>query len=335
MLIHFVCSGNSFRSRLAEAYAKSLHIPGLQFISSGTHSYMDPYNHLSPQCKLVLNHKKLTTYASKEKTQLTQELIDKSDLVVCINRAVYHEALAENIKFPPRTYIWDINDISEFTQEEQLQIANQQVPLRVQKIFEHIQQHIEELIVFLKRPRPTEQVEILNKSGRPTGKSSDITTIHENGWWHTGVHIGLYTSNGEVLLERRSKNIIGNPGMWDISMGGIVKKGELPDSAILRELKEELGINLHSSDLKKIFVWCYDHYLPSYGFHNRNFTHTYIAKIPSNIRLLLQRDEVASAEFMSIKNVQHLNIRNHMAIHRVIPTFAYYNRILDAIRAEL
>lgn len=33
--IHFVCRGNNFRSRLAEAYLNSKKLPGIKVISSG------------------------------------------------------------------------------------------------------------------------------------------------------------------------------------------------------------------------------------------------------------------------------------------------------------
>jgi protein-tyrosine-phosphatase len=34
--VHFICRGNSFRSRLAEAYLKSLNLKGITVLSSGT-----------------------------------------------------------------------------------------------------------------------------------------------------------------------------------------------------------------------------------------------------------------------------------------------------------
>lgn len=52
------------------------------------------------------------------------------------------------------------------------------------------------------------------------------------------------------------------PGHWDLP-GGASEPGETPEECVLRELKEELGLNLHRSELiwsnksprKHSFVW--------------------------------------------------------------------------------
>jgi protein-tyrosine-phosphatase len=36
MRVHFICRGNVYRSRIAEAYLKSLELEGLEVLSSGT-----------------------------------------------------------------------------------------------------------------------------------------------------------------------------------------------------------------------------------------------------------------------------------------------------------
>ena len=51
--------------------------------------------------------------------------------------------------------------------------------------------------------------------------------------------------DGKVLLERRAPaGVAGLDGKWDLP-GGKVECGETPESAIQREIKEELGITVH------------------------------------------------------------------------------------------
>ena len=49
-------------------------------------------------------------------------------------------------------------------------------------------------------------------------------------------------TDGMILLQRRSMAKDLFPGWWDISVGGHVDAGESYDEAVVRELREELGI---------------------------------------------------------------------------------------------
>lgn len=62
-----------------------------------------------------------------------------------------------------------------------------------------------------------------------------------------GVGIILIANNGKILLQYRDKNNRWNQDSWS-EFGGQIEKGETPNEAVRRELKEELGIEL--TDLK-------------------------------------------------------------------------------------
>ena len=55
--------------------------------------------------------------------------------------------------------------------------------------------------------------------------------------------------DGKILLQLRDENGR-SPGKWG-TFGGGIKKGEEPTKAIIREIKEELGIILSAKDLEK------------------------------------------------------------------------------------
>ena len=66
--------------------------------------------------------------------------------------------------------------------------------------------------------------------------------VHVNNLLHRAVHMLLFNTPGEFLLQKRSIWKDRNPGLWDSSAAGHVDSGESYLEAARRELSEELGI---------------------------------------------------------------------------------------------
>ena len=70
---------------------------------------------------------------------------------------------------------------------------------------------------------------------------------------HRSVRVAVYHPDGKsLLLQKRSMNKDIFPGRWDMAVGGHVDSGETLEQAVVREMREELGL---PSDLplKKLF----------------------------------------------------------------------------------
>ena len=59
---------------------------------------------------------------------------------------------------------------------------------------------------------------------------------------HRSVGIHVWSSDGRILVHRRSNTKDLHPGWWDVGAGGVVGAGETYEVAAVRELGEELGI---------------------------------------------------------------------------------------------
>lgn len=59
---------------------------------------------------------------------------------------------------------------------------------------------------------------------------------------HRSVGVAVMSTDGRLLIHRRSDDKDIWPGWWDIAAGGVVTSGETYDEAARRELSEELGI---------------------------------------------------------------------------------------------
>lgn len=83
---------------------------------------------------------------------------------------------------------------------------------------------------------------LVDESGRVVGKATRKECHSGTFWLHPVVHLHVLNSEGRLYLQKRSENKDIQPGKWDTSVGGHVDYGETVEEALLREVKEELGI---------------------------------------------------------------------------------------------
>jgi isopentenyl-diphosphate Delta-isomerase len=178
-----------------------------------------------------------------------------------------------------------------------------------------------------------ENVDVLNSSGKKTGRVVTKSQVHKLGLWHSAAHIWIYNSKGELLLQKRSMQKENYPGLWDISVAGHVSAGEKPKEAAIRELSEELGIKVDPKKLKKIFVTkaSIDH---KDTYHDREFDYVYILKseIPPN-KLKLQKEEVSAIELISLQKFEKELKNKKMTKRYVLHTDLF--KVIAAVRKEL
>ena len=68
--------------------------------------------------------------------------------------------------------------------------------------------------------------------------------VHRLGLMHRAVHVLVFNARGQVLLQKRSMTKDRQPGLWDSSASGHVDAGEDYDACAVRELGEEIDLQL-------------------------------------------------------------------------------------------
>lgn len=114
MTVHFICKGNVFRSLMAEAYLKSLHLPGVTALSSGAIADLSRernIDNLASTNELLRRHG-LGEFTQATASQLTQARVSDDQVVVCMN-AIADEAATGIVDLPADRRIWDVTDIGE------------------------------------------------------------------------------------------------------------------------------------------------------------------------------------------------------------------------------
>ena len=115
----------------------------------------------------------------------------------------------------------------------------------------------------------------------------------------------ITNSRKEFLLQKKDLRYIWFPGKWCLFGGGI-KSGELPEQALLRELKEELKYNFKDS----VFLGRRNYEDVANGRIRGGTSHIYEIKFPGEISGLSLR-EGAGLAFFDISELESQNLVRH------------------------
>ena len=176
-----------------------------------------------------------------------------------------------------------------------------------------------------------EYIDIVTKEGLPTGKSALKSEIHLKGYFHNTAHVWLYTKQGEILLAERADSKSICPLLWDVSVAGHVDASETIEHAAIREVKEEIGLDLIENNLHKIGVSeCFQSY-PN-GIVDNEFHHTFISELNVEIKdLSLDKNEVEDVKLVNLHEFQNLIDNIGSDNHFVASNKSYYEFVLQSI----
>lgn len=142
-----------------------------------------------------------------------------------------------------------------------------------------------------------EQWDIFNEFRECTGKTWIRGEEMIEGDYHQVVHIWIMNSNGEFLIQQRQPWKVGWPNMWDCAAAGSVLIGETSVMGAIREVKEELGIDLQTEHAEVLFTIKF----------SRGFDDHWLVKQDIELeRLSLQYEEVADAKWATIDEILEL-----------------------------
>ena len=91
--------------------------------------------------------------------------------------------------------------------------------------------------------------DVVDEEGRPTGETVSRQEAHEKGIRHRTAHIWVIRREPgkggiQILLQKRAMDKDSFPGQYDTSSAGHIHAGDEPRISAVRELQEELGIEV-------------------------------------------------------------------------------------------
>lgn len=174
-----------------------------------------------------------------------------------------------------------------------------------------------------------EYFDVLNEKGSFTGEVKSREECHSKGLWHRVVVLFvLSTDNSKVLLQQRSNNKKLCPGLWDITSGGRVLEGELGWEAVLRETKEEIGIDINKNEIEFIGSTISENIKDD--IINRHFNEYYIAHKNIDIKdITLDKEEVQDIKWFTKEEIQKLINNNYHSLTEKVDCWQYLLKYFD------
>lgn len=180
-----------------------------------------------------------------------------------------------------------------------------------------------------------EYIDLVDKKGIPIGKTALKSEAHKNGWYHNTIHLWLYTSRGEILLQQRSHKKTIYPLLWDVSVAGHIDAGEDFKTAAIRETKEEIDLKLQPGDLTKIDTRLHESSYANGSILDYEFHQVYISELKTGINdLIPQADEVEALKLVSFLEFEDLLKNSETNSHFVASNRDYYIFVLNSIKSQ-
>lgn len=163
-----------------------------------------------------------------------------------------------------------------------------------------------------------ELVDLFDENRAPLGKIAERRDERAPGEYQSIVHICIFNSRGELLVQKRSREKRTWPELWDVSAAGGVDAGESSRQAACRECREELGFVLELGDKR-----------PAITLHiPRGFDDFYVVNCDLDIdALTLQAEEVTAVRWAEKKEVLEL-----VAQEEFVPYNPAFIELLFSIR---
>ncbi|MCM0649117.1 NUDIX domain-containing protein [Clostridium swellfunianum] len=138
--------------------------------------------------------------------------------------------------------------------------------------------------------------DILDGEGKKTGKTIIRGQELKDGDYHLVVHIWILNDKGEFLIQRRAEHLRLLPGLW-AATGGSAVAGEDGKTAAIREVKEELGIDVDTENMIKLKTMK----------RRNNFAEIWLVKQNISLRdVHLQAEEVSGAKWVTKEELENM-----------------------------
>ena len=156
-----------------------------------------------------------------------------------------------------------------------------------------------------------EFLNVCNKYGENTGEVIERNIAHSTGALHRVIQLWIINSNNEILIQQRSLNKESGANLWYVSVGGHIDADENIENTLIRETKEELGldISLYLDSIEYLFTFKDNLILNNNAYFDNEFYDVFVLKADFKIsEITIQKEEVQAVKYISYDDFENIVI---------------------------
>jgi len=154
-----------------------------------------------------------------------------------------------------------------------------------------------------------EYFSVYNKFGEKTNAIIEREEAHKTGVLHRTMHLWIFNSHNEVLIQQRSANKDAGANLWYVSVAGHIESSEGIESTLIRETKEELGLDISPFIDSVEYVFTFKDSLEENNgtFFDNEFFDVFALKGNFEIdQVIMQEDEVQAVKYISFDELKNI-----------------------------
>jgi len=136
--------------------------------------------------------------------------------------------------------------------------------------------------------------DVVDENDKVIGKATR-KEVHDKKLIHRSVMFFIFDKKGRILVTQRTKTKDMFPEFWSITLGGHVNSGESYDKAVVREAKEEAGI-----EVKPFFMGVINKRIPEEKENSK------VYGFITNGKIELDKNELKKGMFLTIEEIRRV-----------------------------
>ena len=181
-----------------------------------------------------------------------------------------------------------------------------------------------------------EFLDVLTENGTRSGEIATRKEVHEKGLWHRIALVAVINSENKILMQQRSATCKKFPLLWDLAMASHVQSGEDSITTCVREINEEIGLQIEYKAQVKDFRFItsfrnhheYDEVGGKHLIENQYYDLFVLRKDIDLSELTYNDGEVSDAKWVTYTEIQKLlnNNQLHPRVEWIPEIVRYINK---------